>query len=103
MFDPSQEDEIICKCHQVSEKTIRAQIADKNITQVEQVTKSCEAGGGCHSCHILIELFIDQHQEKLQSAQFAGATENQQSDEKLQTAGFLAKLFSRFKPSESPS
>ena len=101
MSDASHEDEIICKCHQVSEKTIRAHIAEQNITKVEDVTKACEAGGGCHSCHILIELFIDQHQEQLQSTKSAVATENQQSDETQKTAGVFEKLFRRFKPSES--
>ncbi len=56
-----EQDEIICQCFQVKESVIRAAIEANNLTRIEQVTKSCEAGGGCHSCHILIQLFIDQH------------------------------------------
>lgn len=95
MPDLPPEDEIICNCHQVSEKTIRANIAKRNITEVEQVTKACEAGGGCQTCHMLLELFIDQHQAQLQSSAY------KQEDDKLQTAGFFRKLFRRFRPSES--
>lgn len=92
----SPEDEIICKCHQVSEKTIRSCIAVGNLTSVEQVTRACEAGGGCHSCHILLDLFIDQHQEKSGAAEPVLSI----SDEKLETAGILGRIFQRFKPSE---
>jgi len=70
--DPSieiKEDEIICKCFQVTESTIRSHISKKNIAQVEGVTSICEAGGNCGSCHMLIQLFIDQnkHQKLLES------------------------------------
>ena len=68
-----EEDEIICNCFQIPESTIRAYIEKNNITKVEDVTSGCEAGGNCGSCHILIQLFIDQnkHQKKLeQSLQF---------------------------------
>lgn len=60
----NEAEEIICQCHQVSESTIRSCIASKNLQTIEQVTQACEAGGGCHSCHILIELFLDQHKHK---------------------------------------
>lgn len=59
-----EDDEITCQCHQVSESTIRSCIESKNLSTIEEVTKACEAGGGCHSCHILIDLFIDQNREK---------------------------------------
>ena len=55
-----EEDEIICNCFQVTESTIRTHIFKKNIAQVEEVTLLCEAGGNCGSCHMLIQLFIDQ-------------------------------------------
>ena len=57
-------DETICQCFQVNESTIRAVIKKDNLTEIEQVTEKCEAGGGCHSCHILLQLFIDEHQKK---------------------------------------
>ena len=56
-----EEDEIICKCFHITESTIRSHIAKNNITQVKDITLACEAGGNCGSCHILIQLFIDQN------------------------------------------
>ena len=58
-----KEDEIICKCFHITESTIRSHIARNNITQVEDITLACEAGGNCGSCHILIQLFIDQNKQ----------------------------------------
>ena len=57
-------DETICQCFQVNESTIRAAIEKDNLTEIEQITEKCQAGGGCHSCHILLQLFIDEHQKK---------------------------------------
>ena len=59
-----KDDEIICNCFQVTERTIRSHIEKNNVTQVENVTSTCEAGGNCGSCHILIQLFIDQNKHK---------------------------------------
>lgn len=66
-----EEDEIICNCFQVTESTLRFYISKNSVTQVEQVTLACEAGGNCGSCHMLIQLFIDQnkHQKKLEQAE----------------------------------
>jgi len=33
-----------------------------DLNSIEDVTQVCEAGGGCHSCHILIQFYIDQYQ-----------------------------------------
>ncbi len=65
-----EEDEIICNCFQIPESAIRAYIEKNNVTQVKDVTLGCEAGGNCGSCHILIQLFIDQnkHQKKLEQS-----------------------------------
>ena len=59
-----EEEEIICNCFQVTESTLRSYISKNSVTQVEQVTLACEAGGNCGSCHILIQLFIDQNKQK---------------------------------------
>ena len=59
-----EEDEIICKCFQVTESKIRSYIAKNDVTEIESVTSACEAGGNCASCHILIQLFIDQNKHK---------------------------------------
>jgi NifU-like protein len=67
-FIDIEDDEIICNCFQVTESTIRSHISKNHINQVEEVTSICEAGGNCGSCHILIQLFIDQnkHLRKLE-------------------------------------
>ena len=59
-----EEDEIICKCFQVTESKIRSYIVKNDVTEIEDVTLACEAGGNCASCHILIQLFIDQNKHK---------------------------------------
>ena len=59
-----EEDEIICKCFQVKENEIRSYIAINDVTEVEDVTSACEAGGNCGPCHVLIQLFIDQNKHK---------------------------------------
>ena len=57
----TEEDEIICNCFQITESTIRSHISKNDVSQVEDVTSACEAGGNCGACHILIQLFIDQN------------------------------------------
>ncbi len=87
----AQTDEIICQCYQVSEKTIRANIARKNLQTIEQVTEACEAGGGCHSCHILIELFLDEHKQKHTPVQTLVA----EHGDKVKKPGIFRRLFRR--------
>ena len=86
-------DETICQCFQVNESTIRAALAKGNLTDIDQVTESCEAGGGCHSCHILLQLFIDEHQEKITSM------ENLVHDhaKKVKKRGILSRFFEKIK------
>jgi NifU-like protein len=85
-----EEDEIICKCFQVTESEIRTCIAENDITEVENVTSDCEAGGNCQTCHILIQLFIDQHhQSKAVTKTPEPVAANAQNNDK----GFFGKLF----------
>ncbi|MDA0690336.1 MAG: (2Fe-2S)-binding protein [Nitrospinae bacterium] len=88
-----ENDEIICKCYQVSESTIRYCIESGNLTTIEQVTKACEAGGGCHSCHILIDLFIDEHQGKTTPMETLVATHAK----KVKKRGILGRFFNKIK------
>ena len=88
-----ENDEIICKCYQVSESTIRSCIESVNLTTIEQVTKACEAGGGCHSCHILIDLFIDEHQGKTTPIETLVATHAK----KVKKRGILGRFFNKIK------
>jgi len=85
-------DEVICQCYQVNESTIRKAIAAECLSDIDSVTKACEAGGGCHSCHILIQLFIDQHQEKTTSMEDLVHDHAQ----KVKKKGILSRFFNKF-------
>ena len=86
---PSEQD-LICKCFHVDEETIRDCIAKDNLETIEQVTEICQAGGGCHSCHVLIQLFIDQYHER-----FPKEKELEKiSKNKVEKKGFFKRLFS---------
>lgn len=89
MLKRVEEDEIICKCMQVSESTIRSCIEKNDFTAIEDVTTACEAGGGCHTCHILIQLFIDQQQEK------CSLPNKKEASEKGAVGSFFSKVFSK--------
>ena len=49
------EEALICTCFFVSERTIEHEIATRGLTTVAEVTHACNAGGGCGSCHQLIQ------------------------------------------------
>ena len=50
---------LICTCFFVSERTIEHEIQARGLTTVAEVTKACNAGGGCGSCHQLIHEILD--------------------------------------------
>ena len=87
-----EEDEIICNCFQITESTIRSHIAKNDATEVKDVTLACQAGGNCGSCHILIQLFIDQnnHKNKLEQTH-----EPEKAHLKNNKKGFWKKLLSK--------
>ncbi|HEX8773482.1 MAG TPA: iron-sulfur cluster assembly scaffold protein [Pyrinomonadaceae bacterium] len=51
----TDEEALICTCFGVSEKSIERVIRVRSLRTVKQVTAACNAGGGCGSCHMLIE------------------------------------------------
>jgi len=53
------DDALICTCFFVSEQTIEREIQQRGLTTVRDVTRVCSAGGGCGSCHQLIQEIID--------------------------------------------
>lgn len=53
---------LICTCFFVSERTIEQEIQQQGLTTVAEVTRSCNAGGGCGSCHQLIQEILDTHE-----------------------------------------
>ena len=84
------EEEIICQCFQVSDVTIKGYIKSRNLTRIEQVTDVCGAGGGCQSCHMLLQLFIDQHHKKIPEKVA------ESNNGRPQKRGIFSKLFARF-------
>ena len=53
--DWAGEEALICTCFFVSERTIEREIHARGLTTVAEVTQACNAGGGCGSCHFLIQ------------------------------------------------
>lgn len=54
---------LICTCFFVSERTIEREITANSLTSVAEVTRACNAGGGCGSCHQLIQEILDTHDD----------------------------------------
>ena len=52
---------LICTCFGVSEKTIEREIRAHSLRVVQDVTRACNAGGGCGSCHPLIEDILEDY------------------------------------------
>jgi NifU-like protein len=53
--DWAGDEALICSCFFVSERTIEREINSRGLTTVAEVTRACNAGGGCGSCHQLIQ------------------------------------------------
>jgi NifU-like protein len=93
MDSPSNpDDEIICQCFQVSDKTIKTHIKEGNLREIEEITEACGAGGGCQSCHMLLQLFIDQHHNPGKSPK----PESDDGEGEVKKRGFFSKLFQRY-------
>lgn len=52
---------LICTCFCVSEGTIEREIDSGSLRSVAEVTRACNAGGGCRSCHSLIADILDDY------------------------------------------
>ena len=57
--DWAGDEALICTCFFVSERTIEREIQTRGLTTVAEVTKACNAGGGCGSCHQLIQEMLE--------------------------------------------
>ena len=57
--DWAGDEALICTCFFVSERTIESEIQTRGLTTVAEVTKACNAGGGCGSCHQLIQEMLE--------------------------------------------
>ena len=89
---PNPDEDIICQCFQVSDATIKAHIKNENLKEIEQVTEACGAGGGCQSCHMLIQLFIDQHHNPEKPPE----PKDEYKEGGAKERGFFGKLFKRY-------
>jgi NifU-like protein len=52
---------LICTCFGIAEKTIEQTIQTRSLRTVKEVTRACNAGGGCQSCHPLILDILDDY------------------------------------------
>ena len=59
--DWAGDEALICTCFFVSERTIQHEINSRGLTTVAEVTRACNAGGGCGSCHQLIQEILATH------------------------------------------
>ena len=59
--DWAGDEALICTCFFVSERTIENTIQKYGLTTVREVTMACNAGGGCGSCHHLIQEILETH------------------------------------------
>jgi len=50
---------LICTCFFVSERQIEREIAANSLKTIADVTRACNAGGGCGSCHQLIQEILE--------------------------------------------
>jgi NifU-like protein len=57
--DWAGDEALICTCFFVSERTIEREIETHGLQDVAEVTRACNAGGGCGSCHQLIQEILD--------------------------------------------
>ena len=57
--DWAGDEALICTCFFVSERTIEREIQTRGLITVAEVTKACNAGGGCGSCHQLIQEILE--------------------------------------------
>ena len=57
--DWAGDEALICTCFFVSERTIEREVQKHRLTTVAEVTKACNAGGGCGSCHQLIQEILE--------------------------------------------
>lgn len=58
---------LICTCFGVSEKTIERVVYERTLHTVKEVTRACNAGGGCGSCHPLIVDIIEDYWRNLEA------------------------------------
>lgn len=56
---PIETDALVCECFNVTAREIEQAISENNLTTVEEVANFTKAGGGCGTCHEIIQGIID--------------------------------------------
>lgn len=67
---------LICTCFGVPEKAIEHAIQTRALRSVEQVTRACNAGGGCQSCHPLIVDILEDYWRTVEAESIGADTGN---------------------------
>ncbi|HGY91066.1 MAG TPA: (2Fe-2S)-binding protein [Planctomycetes bacterium] len=55
-----RDDKMLCYCKSVTYGEVRASIRAVNARSVLEVTRECDAGGGCRTCHPEIEDLLEE-------------------------------------------
>ncbi len=65
------EENIVCTCFGVSENEILRVVRENSLTEVDQVTNYCKAGGGCGGCRDKIQELVDRVKAERETAKAA--------------------------------
>jgi NifU-like protein len=69
----SLEENIVCTCFGVSENEILRVVRENGLTDVDQVTNFCKAGGGCGGCRDKIQELVDRVKTEREASKPAAA------------------------------
>ena len=58
-----RDDEMLCYCKNVRYGAVRRSIARTDARDVDTVTRDCDAGSGCRTCHPEIEDLLEEHRQ----------------------------------------
>jgi len=72
-YDPDGLDRTVCFCFSVTERKIRDVAKANRLTEVDDVTHYCKAGGGCGGCREEIQQILDDMQGEMQAEESAEA------------------------------
>ena len=67
--EEARAEELLCLCHEVTEQEVRAAVS-RGAASVLEVTRTCQAGGGCGACHVRIERVLRGLPAKCASGRF---------------------------------
>jgi NifU-like protein len=80
-------DALVCRCHGITEETVRQSVIVMNLQTVDDVVAATGAGTGCGSCRVDIQRLIEEAQGKAKASAAAPAT-----PERKATAGRMGLI-----------